>query len=226
MASTINRCKQNSEGSVCVKVVISTSNADSFDSGSPKKGKWRVGFTSQCSLVCWSRSECRWNRAGMCKCNCLHSLCSWLHSCTDCFHTRWCPLRIWDHGTPEGKCMWMCRCRPRRSHRYCKGLSDAQLLCATWKKHERESPKQGKREGYWLTGLAVVDVGLTVAASVAWLAVALVAANRVLTDGAIETWGFHTLVDINLTGLTCNNRKGNQCNQMQQTCNKCTWDFL
>lgn len=43
MAKTIDRCKQNSEGCVCVKVVIYTSEPDSFDPASAQKEKPKEG---------------------------------------------------------------------------------------------------------------------------------------------------------------------------------------
>ena len=66
--------------------------------------------------------------------------------------------------------------------------------------------KDRKKVG--LTGLAVVYVGLAVAASVARLATAAVAADRVLAGGAVATRALHTLIDVNLASLACNGREG------------------
>lgn len=57
-----------------------------------------------------------------------------------------------------------------------------------------------------LTGPAVIDVTLTVAACVASLAEAAVAAIGVLAGGIMATWAFHTLIDVDLTGLTCEDK--------------------
>lgn len=55
MAKTIDRCRQNSEGSVCVKVVIYTSERDSIEPESAHKEKqMEVGFylsVQSCVLV-------------------------------------------------------------------------------------------------------------------------------------------------------------------------------
>lgn len=59
-----------------------------------------------------------------------------------------------------------------------------------------------------LTWLAVVDVGIAVAASVACFAVAAVAPICVLARGAISTGAFHTFVDVNLTCLTYKRKGG------------------
>ena len=54
-----------------------------------------------------------------------------------------------------------------------------------------------------LTGPAVIDVTLTVATCVASLAEAAVTAIGVLAGGSVATRTLHTLIDVNLTGLTC-----------------------
>lgn len=51
-------------------------------------------------------------------------------------------------------------------------------------------------------GSAVINVTLTVATRVAGLAEAAVAAVGVLAGGTMATWAFHTLIDVNLAGLT------------------------
>lgn len=53
-----------------------------------------------------------------------------------------------------------------------------------------------------LTWFAVVNVNLTLQASVPWLAQALVTPHCVVTNGSIVAWVFHTLIDVNLTCLT------------------------
>lgn len=53
-----------------------------------------------------------------------------------------------------------------------------------------------------LTGLAVVDVGVAVAAGEAGPAGAAVAPVGVLACGPIPAGALHTLIDVNLTGLT------------------------
>lgn len=53
--------------------------------------------------------------------------------------------------------------------------------------------------GIWF---AVISVCLTLLASVAWLALALVASHSVMANGAIAAWALHTFIDINLTRLT------------------------
>lgn len=53
-----------------------------------------------------------------------------------------------------------------------------------------------------LTGLAVVDVGVAVAAGEAGAAGAAVAPVGVLARGPIPAGALHTLIDVNLTGLT------------------------
>lgn len=58
-----------------------------------------------------------------------------------------------------------------------------------------------------LTGLAVVDVGVTVAASKAGSAGAAVAPVGVLARGPIAAGALHTLVDVNLTGLTWGSKR-------------------
>lgn len=53
-----------------------------------------------------------------------------------------------------------------------------------------------------LTGLAVVDVGVAVAAGEAGPAGAAVAPVGVLARGPIPAGALHALIDVNLTGLT------------------------
>lgn len=53
-----------------------------------------------------------------------------------------------------------------------------------------------------LTGLAVVDVGVAVAAGEAGPAGTAVAPVGVLARGPIPAGALHTLIDVNLTGLT------------------------
>lgn len=52
-----------------------------------------------------------------------------------------------------------------------------------------------------LTGLAVINVGFTVASSEARFAATLVTAQSVLAGCTIATWILHTLFDVHLTGL-------------------------
>lgn len=53
-----------------------------------------------------------------------------------------------------------------------------------------------------LTWFAVISVCLTPLASVAWLALTLVASHGVMANSAIAAWALHTFIDINLTCLT------------------------
>lgn len=62
---------------------------------------------------------------------------------------------------------------------------------------ESEEPGDVKR----LTGLAVINVGFTVASNEARPAVAAVTAQSVLTGRAIDTGILHTLFDVHLTRL-------------------------
>lgn len=48
---------------------------------------------------------------------------------------------------------------------------------------------------------AVINVCLTLLASVTWLALALVATHSVEAKGTIAAWAFHAFIDINLTCL-------------------------
>ena len=52
-----------------------------------------------------------------------------------------------------------------------------------------------------LTGLAVIDVGFTVASSEAWFAVTTVTAHGVLAGCSIATGILHTLFDVHLASL-------------------------
>lgn len=54
-----------------------------------------------------------------------------------------------------------------------------------------------------LTGPAVVDVTLTVTTCVASLAEAAVGAVGVLAGGTVAARALHTLIDVDLAGLTC-----------------------
>lgn len=54
----------------------------------------------------------------------------------------------------------------------------------------------------FLTWFAVISVCLTLLATIAWLAHALVATHCVMANGTIAAWALHTFVDINLTCLT------------------------
>ena len=55
--------------------------------------------------------------------------------------------------------------------------------------------------GLWLTWFAVIDVCLTLLASVTWLALALVAAHSVEAKTVVTAWAYHAFIDINLTCL-------------------------
>lgn len=65
--------------------------------------------------------------------------------------------------------------------------------------HQRKEIK-GRKTGK-LTGLAVVDVGLTVASSEAWFAATAITAQSVLAGCSVATGILHTLFDVHLTGL-------------------------
>lgn len=77
---------------------------------------------------------------------------------------------------------------------------------------ENPSPRKGHEAQGWagcslgaapaLTGLAVVDVGVAVAAGEAGPAGAAVAPVGVLARGPIPARALHTLIDVDLTGLT------------------------
>lgn len=58
-----------------------------------------------------------------------------------------------------------------------------------------------------LTRFAVIGVDLTLEASVARLAQALVTAHCVVTNGGVAAWVFHTLVDVDLTRLTLKGKR-------------------
>lgn len=53
-----------------------------------------------------------------------------------------------------------------------------------------------------LTWFTVICVYLTLMASIAWLANALVATHCVMANGAIAAWVLHTFVDVKFTCLT------------------------
>lgn len=57
-----------------------------------------------------------------------------------------------------------------------------------------------------LTGLAVINVGFTVASGEAWFAAAAVTAHGVLAGCSIETRILHTLFDVHLTRLALERR--------------------
>lgn len=59
-----------------------------------------------------------------------------------------------------------------------------------------------------LTWFTVISVYLTLMASIAWLANALVATHCVMANGAIAAWVLHTFVDVNLTCLTLRDERG------------------
>ena len=54
----------------------------------------------------------------------------------------------------------------------------------------------------FLTWFAVVSVRLTLLPGVTWLTLALVASHGVMANSTIAARTLHTLVDIDLTGLT------------------------
>lgn len=62
-----------------------------------------------------------------------------------------------------------------------------------------------------LTGLAVVNVGVAVAAGEAGPAGAAVAPVGVLAGGPVAAGAFHTLVDVDLTRLTCRTEGDRDC---------------
>lgn len=59
-----------------------------------------------------------------------------------------------------------------------------------------------------LTWFAVISVRLTLLASIAWLAHALVATHRVMANSTIAARTLHTFVDVDLTSLSYWGRKG------------------
>lgn len=58
-----------------------------------------------------------------------------------------------------------------------------------------------------LTGLAVVNVGFTVASGVAWFAATQVTSQGILAGRSVAAGILHTLVDVNLTGLALERRR-------------------
>lgn len=164
--------------------------------------------TSQCSQECYFHNGFHWSQAGRYRCSCWHSRCSWLRSYMGCSHTRWCLPRTSFPWSPAGRCTGSHSPRLCRDLRYCRDLEGRDLTLAQWLCFVTfagfllvysvcsHTLRTGK-----LTGLAVINVGFTVASGEARFAATLVTAQSVLAGCTIATWILHTLFDVHLTGL-------------------------